>query len=42
MFLHQCTYTLNIIKCEAMADCKPCMTSVDLQAKLTADSRPPI
>jgi hypothetical protein len=25
-----------------MADCKPCTTPVDLQAKLTADSEPPV
>jgi hypothetical protein len=39
MFLHQRTYTLDI-KRVAMADCKPCTTPVDLQAKLTADSGP--
>jgi hypothetical protein len=42
MFLHQCTYTLDIIKRAAMADCKPYTTLVDLQAKLIADSRPPV
>jgi hypothetical protein len=42
MFLHQRTYMLDIIKRAAMADCKPCTTPVDLQAKLTADSRPPV
>jgi hypothetical protein len=42
MFLHQCTYTLDIIKRAAMADCKPCTTPVDLQAKLVVDSGPPI
>jgi hypothetical protein len=42
MFLHQCTYSLDIIKCVAMADCKPCTTPVDLQAKLVVDSGPPI
>jgi hypothetical protein len=40
MFLHQRTYTLVIIKCATMADYKPCTTSVDLQAKLDADSEP--
>jgi hypothetical protein len=39
---HQCTYTLDIIKHATMADCKPCTTPVDLQAKLAADSRPPV
>jgi hypothetical protein len=42
MFLHQRTYILDIIKRAAMADCKPCTTPVDLQAKLTADSRLPV
>jgi hypothetical protein len=42
MFLHQCTYTLDIIKRAAMADCKSCTTLVDLQAKLTIDSGPPV
>jgi hypothetical protein len=42
MFLHQRTYTLDIIKRAAMADCKLCTTSVDLQAKLTADFGPPV
>jgi hypothetical protein len=42
LFLHQCTYTLDILKHVVMADCKPCTTSVDLQAKLAGDSRPPV
>jgi hypothetical protein len=42
MFLHQHAYTLDIIKRAAMADCKSCTTSVDLQAKLAEDSEPPI
>jgi hypothetical protein len=42
MFLHQCTYTLDIIKRAAMADYKSCMTLVDLQVKVTANFRPPI
>jgi hypothetical protein len=42
MFLHQRTYTLDIIKCAAMADCKPCTSLVDLQGKLTVDSGPPV
>jgi hypothetical protein len=40
MFLHQCTYTLDIIKHAAMADSKSCTTLVDLQVKLVADSEP--
>jgi hypothetical protein len=42
MFLHQSTYTLNIIKRTAKADCKPCTTPVDLQANLAADTVPPV
>jgi hypothetical protein len=42
LFLHQHTYTLDIVKWAVMADCKPCMTPVDLQAKLADDSGPPI
>jgi hypothetical protein len=37
LFLHQRTYTLDILKHVVMADCKPCMTPVDLQAKLAGD-----
>jgi hypothetical protein len=37
LFLHQRTYTLDILKRVVMADCKPCMTPVDLQAKLAGD-----
>jgi hypothetical protein len=40
MFLHQCSYTLDILKRGVMADCKPCTTTVDLQAKLEVDSGP--
>jgi hypothetical protein len=42
MFLHQCIYTLDILKRAVMADCKPCTTPVVLQAKLARDSGPPI
>jgi hypothetical protein len=42
LFLHQCTYTLDVIKRAAMADCKPCTTPVDLQAKLAAYLEPPV
>jgi hypothetical protein len=38
--LHQHTYTLDVIKRAVMADCKPFMTSVDLQEKLAADFGP--
>jgi hypothetical protein len=40
MFLHQHTYTLDILKWAVIADCKPCTTTDDLQAKLTDDSGP--
>jgi hypothetical protein len=42
LFLHQRTYTLDILKREVMVDCKPCMTPVDLQAKLVGGSGPPV
>jgi hypothetical protein len=42
LFLHQRTYTLDVIKRVTMADCKSCTTPVDLQAKLTTDSGPPV
>jgi hypothetical protein len=42
MFLHQHIYMLDILKHAVMADCKPCTTPVDLQAKLAGDSRPPV
>jgi hypothetical protein len=42
LFLHQRTYTLDILKQAVMMDCKPCTTPVDLQAKLANDSRPPV
>jgi hypothetical protein len=42
LFLHQRTYTLDILKHAVMTDCKPCMTLVDLQAKLAGDSRAPV
>jgi hypothetical protein len=42
LFLHQRTYTLDILKRAVMADCKPCTTPVDLQAKLAGNSGPPV
>jgi hypothetical protein len=42
LFLHQRTYTLNILKRAVMTDCKPCSTPVDLKAKLAAISGPPV
>jgi hypothetical protein len=42
LFLHQRTYTLDMLKHAVMADCKPCTTPVNLQVKLTGDSGPPV
>jgi hypothetical protein len=42
LFLHQCTYTLDILQRAVMTDCKPCSTPVDLKAKLAADSGAPV
>jgi hypothetical protein len=42
LFLHQRTYTLDILKRAVMAHCKPCTTLVDLQAKLAGDSGLPV
>jgi hypothetical protein len=42
LFLHQRTYTLDILKRAIMADCKPCTTPVNLQAKLAGDSGTPV
>jgi hypothetical protein len=42
LFLHQRTYTLDIVKRAVMADCNPCTTPVDLQVKLADDSVPPV
>jgi hypothetical protein len=39
-FLYQRTYMLDILKHAVMVDCNPCMTPVDLQAKLAGDSGP--
>jgi hypothetical protein len=42
LFLHQRTYTLDIVKRTVMTDCNPCTTPVDLQAKLADNSGPPV
>jgi hypothetical protein len=42
LFLHQRTYTLDILKRAVMVDCKPCTTPVDLQTKLAGDLEPPV
>jgi hypothetical protein len=41
LFLHQRTYTLDILKRAVMTDCKSCTTPVDLQAKLVRGLGPP-
>jgi hypothetical protein len=41
LFLHQHTYTLDILKRVIMTDYKPCTNPVDLQAKLAGDLRLP-
>jgi hypothetical protein len=30
LFLHQCTYTLDVLQRAAMADCKPCTTPINI------------
>jgi hypothetical protein len=42
LFLHQCTYTSDILKCAVMANCKPCTIPVDLQVKLAGHLGPPV
>jgi hypothetical protein len=42
LFLHQRTYTLDILKCVVMADYKPCTTTVDLHAKLAGTQGLPL
>jgi hypothetical protein len=42
LILHQHTYTLDVLKHATMADCKPYTTPIDLQVKLTVDSRSPV
>jgi hypothetical protein len=42
LFLHQRTYMLDVVKRAVTADCKPCTTPVDLQAKLAGDSGFPV
>jgi hypothetical protein len=42
LFLHQHTYTLDILKRAVMANYKPCTIPIDLQVKLTGDSGPSV
>jgi hypothetical protein len=41
LFLHQRTYTLGIIQCATMPDCKMCTTPINIQVMLAADYRLP-
>jgi hypothetical protein len=40
LFLSQKQYMLDIVDRSGMRDCKPCSTSVDTHAKLSADGDP--
>ncbi|WVZ85197.1 hypothetical protein U9M48_032147 [Paspalum notatum var. saurae] len=42
LLLHQRQYTLDILERAGMADCNPCSTPVDTQAKLSEDAGPPV
>jgi hypothetical protein len=40
VFLHQRSYIQDIMECAGMTNCKPCVTLVDIQTKVAADSGP--
>jgi hypothetical protein len=40
LLLQQWQYTLNILEQLGMLDYKPCVTSIDMQAKLSSDDTP--
>ena len=42
LLLHQRQYALDILERAGMTDCKPCSTTVDTQAKLSADLGDPV
>jgi hypothetical protein len=42
LFLHQRPYIQDIMERAGMTDCKPCITPVDIQAKIAADSGLPV
>lgn len=42
IFLHQRTYTLDVIKRAVMTICKLCMNLVNLKMKFALDSGPPV
>ena len=42
LFLHQRSYASDIIARAGMSNCKPCLTPVDTQGKLSDDAGPPV
>jgi hypothetical protein len=42
LFLTQCQFALDILKRAGMVDCKPVLTPVDTQAKVSTESGPPV
>jgi hypothetical protein len=42
LFLTQCQFTLDVLECTGMVDCKPVSALVDMQAKVSAASGPPV
>jgi hypothetical protein len=42
LFLTQHQFALNILECAGMMDCKPILTPMDTQAKVSAEFMPPI
>jgi hypothetical protein len=42
LFLTQCQFTLDVLECTSMVDCKPVLTPVDMQAKVSATFGPPV
>jgi hypothetical protein len=42
LFLTQCQFTFDILEHTGMVDCKPVLTSVDIKAKVSAESGPPV
>jgi hypothetical protein len=42
LFLTQCQFTLDVLECTGMVECKPVSALVDMQAKVSAASGPPV
>jgi hypothetical protein len=42
LFLTQCQFTLNILERAGMMDCKPDLMLVNMQAKVSVESGPPV